>query len=105
MKINIFKIEKKPKKFKKQNFKVNSNLYWHLILLFVFVIILGSFAFGYYLFNNTSKEFSKYGEVTGSQKGTDEKAKVEKELNIFTDRQNQSLKILSSPAPVLDPSL
>jgi uncharacterized membrane protein YhaH (DUF805 family) len=102
MQINIFK---KKKNFKKSNTRINRKFYWNLILGIVLLLVLGSFVFSFYLFNQVNQEFISSSENTTGRVGQENKDKIEKVLQYFADRDKKSTQIISSPAPVIDPSL
>ncbi|MFA6077083.1 MAG: hypothetical protein WC735_03345 [Candidatus Paceibacterota bacterium] len=104
MKIKFLKKEKSFKK-KKENLLLNINFYWQLAVLFIFVVILLSSFFGYYLFTQTNKELVLSTVDVIPEVETVKKERIEKVLEYFSRREQKSDKILNSPAPVIDPSL
>jgi hypothetical protein len=101
MKIEFFK---KENDFKKKDFTFNPNLYWELILLVTFVLIASSFFFGRYLFEQVNQVSSTPQTNDASQVPTVDKNRVQKVLNYFSERQQESTEILNKPASVVDPS-
>ena len=104
MQIQIFK-KQKTKKIKKENFKINVDFYWKLILSMAFLLIMVSFVFGFYLFRQINKE-----QILSTSGGSDtaltmEKKRIEKVLEYFSEREKKSADILNSPSSVVDPSL
>lgn len=104
MEIKFFKKGKNFKK-EKENLWLNVNFYWKLAVYFMFVVILLSSFFGYYLFKQTSKEPVLSTSSDDGQVETLKKERVEKILEYFSIRKQKSDQILYSPAPVIDPSL
>ncbi len=104
MKIKFFKKEKNFKK-EKASLWSNINLYWKLTVLFMFVVVLLSFFFGYNLFRRISKEPVLSTDDIGGQVETVKKERIEKVLEYFSLRKQKSTQILNSPAPIVDPSL
>ena len=102
MKIKIFK---KENDFNKKDFTFNPNLYWKLVLLVTFMLMVLSFFFGRYLFEQVNQVSSTPQANDNGQVPTVEKNRVEKVLNYFSAREQKSNEILSSPSPVVDPSL
>jgi len=101
MQIKFFKIKKS---FKKHGLTFKPDFYWQLIVLTVFILVLASFLFGYYLFMQINKESVLSIESIGRQE-TIKKERLKKVLEYFSLREKKSIKILNSPAPVVDPSL
>ena len=102
MKIDFFK---KENNFKKKEFAFKPNFYWKFTLLgTLLMVILVSF-FGYYLFEQINKEFVLPTISDNGQVPTINTDRIEKVLNIFSERETKSNQILNSPAPVVDPSL
>ena len=95
---------KKKKNFKKKNLELSPSFYWKLIVLLVFILILASFTFGYYLFNKTREE-SVLTPGNLNRKQIIEKGRIEKVLGYFSLRQKKSIEILNSPTSIVDPSL
>jgi hypothetical protein len=102
MKINFFK---KENNFKKKEFAFKPNLYWKFTLLGTLIIMILSFFFGYYLFEQINREFVLPTATDNGQIPTINTDRIEKVLNIFSEREIKSNQILNSPAPVVDPSL
>jgi magnesium-transporting ATPase (P-type) len=101
MKINFFKTKKN---FKKKNLDLNSNFYWKIIVGTVFLLVLSSFVFGYYTFLGVKEDSISSGE-TFLKKRSIEKERLEKVLEYFSLREKKSVEILSSPTPIVDPSI
>lgn len=98
-------IPKFKKSFKKESFSVNPNTYFRYVIIISFAVILVGFGFGFYSF----KEFgSDSSSTTNNYEKTIElskKEKIKKVLEYFSERENKSIEIVNSPAPVTDPSL
>ncbi len=101
MQIKFFK---KEKSFKKEDLKVNLNLYWQCAVGGAAVIILLSFLFGYSTFTGLNDDTNTYAGVSDSVP-TVSNDRIEKDLNYFSDRAQESTDIINSPSPVADPSL
>jgi hypothetical protein len=99
------KILKKEKKFKKGGFHTNPNISWEIVLGVAAFIILILAIFGFYLFQNISRE-STLPIADGEKQiliiNTD---RMEKALNYFSEREKKSAEILNFPVPIVDPSL
>lgn len=104
---NMIKFFKKEKNFKKEreSLWLNMNFYWQLTVFFMFVVILLSFFFGYYLFAKINKEPALSMDNDISRVEIVKKGRIEKVLEYFSLRKQKSNQILISPAPVADPSL
>lgn len=102
MKIKFFK---KEKNFKKEDFKLNPNIFWKSSVFMVFLVIIFSAFFGYFLFLQISKETALGVNSPGSQIETIKKERIDKVLEYFSARKQKSNKILNSPSPIIDPSL
>ena len=102
MKINFFK---KKNNFKKKSFEINPNFYWEITVLVILIVIVAFFVFGYCLFVNTNQEFVLSTVSGAGQVGTVNKDRIEKVLNLFSERAQTSTEILSSGVPVVDPSI
>ena len=100
MEIKFFK---KQKSFKKHASGLKPSFFWKLIVYLAFILIIGSFVFGYYLFTQINKE-SVLPEVSSSR-GIIKKEQLKKVLDYFEARKIKSVEILNSPSPVVDPSL
>lgn len=105
MKITKIKFFKIKKSYKKENFKVNPNIYWEILVIFSLLAIIVSFIFAYNLFIQTNKEDSGTTENNSGKVGNTEKERIKNALDYFSQREKKSMEILNSPAPVVDPSL
>ncbi|MCC7160492.1 hypothetical protein IT399_02120 [Candidatus Nomurabacteria bacterium] len=102
MKINFFT---KKNSFKKRDFNFNTSFYWKIAVISGFLMIILVFFFGYNLFVQINKETILPDSSAGGQSPTVNKEKLEKVLNIFSGKEEKSLQIINSRAPVVDPSL
>ena len=104
MKIKFFTKEKKFGKEKESPW-LNMNFYWNIAVCFLFIVILLSSFFGYYLFSRTNKESVGKSSNNSSQIQTIQKERIDKVLEYFSVREQKSSQILYSPSPIIDPSL
>lgn len=104
MQIKFFKKEKNFKK-DKESLWLNINLCWKLAVGFMFLVLLLSFLFGYYLFRQISQEPLASSKDTSSKVETASKERINRVLKYFSAREQKSNKILNYPASVVDPSL
>jgi len=102
MKINFFK---KENSFKKKDFTSRPNFYWKIVLFSTAIMILLSFVFSYHLFGQINQEPVLSFTNEDGKLGTINKDRILKVLNYFSEREKNSVEILNSPAPVVDPSL
>ena len=101
-----FQFPKKKKDFfKKDESQIKSEFFWKIILYLTFAIILVSFVFGFNLFSQINKEPVISSTGISLQLNTARKDRIEKVLNIFSEREKKSSAILSSPSAIVDPSL
>lgn len=102
MKIKIPKIKKN---FKKGSSVININFYWDMILLIAFCVILFAFILGFLVFRRVNTEIGFSAENTGKEIRTFKKERLDQVLGYFVEREAKSKTILSSPSPIVDPSL
>ena len=101
MKINFFK---KKNNFKKKSSTPNPDFFWKIVIFSIFVVMLISFFFGYYVFVQTNKEVMPPVVKDNGQVPTVNKNRIINVLNFFSTREQKSSQILITPAPVVDPS-
>jgi hypothetical protein len=102
MKIDFFK---KENNFKKKNSALGPNFYWEIIVFITIIILVSSFFFAYSFFQQINKEYPLLTIYDSGQVPNVDKVRIENVLNYFSDREQKTKEILSSPAPVVDPSL
>ena len=103
--INInLDILKRKKKFGKKNTEPNPEVYWAMILFLSFGLILASFVFGSLLFSDINTE-DPAASPDGGKLGKISQKRIDARLKVYEERQNTSQEIISSPSPVVDPSL
>lgn len=107
MKLDLKFLESfKPKKtFKKENLQVSASKYWSFILIFFFVMLLGSLIFGYITFENLNKDFkdNREGEIKNSS--LSQKNQILKVLEYFEIKETNTRDIIEKGVTVVDPSL
>jgi hypothetical protein len=103
MKINFLKF-KKEKVFKKENFDINVNFYWKILLYISLAFIVFAFVFGSYLFLTINKDFVLPDTQKSRQVEKINQIRIKNILNYFIDKETRSTIILNSPSPVVDPS-
>jgi hypothetical protein len=102
MKIKFFKIKKD---YKKENYEVNFNTYWKIIVIFSFLALVASFIFAFNFFTQTNKEGDlTFGKNSGEISNT-EKERVKNAIDYFSEKEKKSIEILNSLPAVIDPSL
>ena len=104
MKINFLKF-KKEKHFEKENFKINPNIFWRIILGVFLLLVLAVSFFGFYLFTQSNKEADVPSENVGGPAAKARKDRIDSILKYFDERGKTSNDILSLPSEVVDPSL
>lgn len=105
MKITKIKFFKIKKSYKKENFKVNPNIYWEILVIFSLLAIIISFIFSYNLFIQTNKNNVGILKNDNGKTVNTEKERIKNALDYFSQREKKSTEILNSPVPVVDPSL
>lgn len=96
---------KKEKILKKDNYQLNADFYWRIILYIALVLIIGSMAFGFMLFQKTNQALELTSEYGTSNPVVVKKERIEKVLEIFSERKSKTMQIITYPAEVVDPSL
>jgi hypothetical protein len=99
------KFIKKDRSFKGGSFWSNINIYWKVAVGVMFVAVLVCIVFGYNFFIKINEEFVVSEPGISGQSDAVRKEKIKKVLDYFSIRKQQSNQIISSPAPVIDPSL
>ena len=102
MKIKIPKIKKN---YKKENFEINPNLYWRLIVSIFFVLTILSFVFGISIYKQITKGDTIISGNGSKKVEQEKKVRINKVLEYFSEREKKSAEIIQSPLPVVDPSL
>jgi hypothetical protein len=102
MKIKIPKIKKS---YKKENFKINPNIYWKVVVILFLVTLIVIFFFAYDLFSKINKENNDMLNNNSTKIEKEKKEKINKVLDYFYEREKKSNDILNSPSAVVDPSL
>lgn len=100
----MIKFPKIKKSFKKKSTEPNPHFYWKLVVFIFFLIILGSFIFGYYTFLQVKDESTSFIENINKKRPI-KTERLKNVLEYFSLREEKSAEILNSPAPVVDPSL
>lgn len=101
MKLN-FKLKKS---FKKESFSVNPNTYFRFVVAIAFGVVLVGFGLGFYTFKEFGTESIEKVYKSNDSVELSKKEKIEKVLEYFSVREQKSVEIINSPAPVVDPSL
>ena len=99
------KILKIKKTYKKKRPIICPSTGWKIILFFSFFLILLSCYFGFVLFKQIDKDFVVSVEEVEGQIKIVKKEKIQKTLEIFSERENKSAEIIVLPAPITDPSI
>lgn len=102
MKLNF---PKKEKHFKKENFCINKNIYWNILLFMFLISIITIIVFGYVFFKNTNTDMEIKGEDNIKTNEENRKIKIDKVLNYFKGKEIESFKIINNSSGVVDPSL
>lgn len=104
LKLNL-NFNKKEKVLKKDNYQLNADFFWKIILYTSFLIILCALVFGFVLFTKTSEGLDLKPEFSSGGTVVVKKERIQKTLEIFSERKNKSMKIINFPSSVVDPSL
>ena len=97
--------KKKDNIIKKENYQPNAEKYWKTILGISFVLIIGSFVFGYILFKKTTNDFDANLNLIKDNSAVLRKERIDKALDGFSEKKSKTMEVLSYPAGVVDPSL
>lgn len=105
MNIDFLKKLKSTPKIKKEKFDVKAGTYWKFVIFFFFVLILGAFGFGYYLFESVNKIDEDINTNTNLSNESIQEERLNDTLNYFTKREEKFNAVIAKPAPIIDPSL
>ncbi|MBY0376468.1 hypothetical protein K2P96_00645 [Patescibacteria group bacterium] len=103
MKLEFFK--KKAKVFKKGGFHTNPDVAWEIVVYLALALIIAVLAYSIFFFRDIDKGFSVPDTDVTEQSKAVGKDRIDKVLKFFSDREDKTNQILSSPAPFVDPSL
>ncbi len=103
MKLNLNFLKKK-KSFKKGGLHISPDVYWSIIQLSSLVLILGAFAFSFYLFKQINDGLASSALNTTNPTNSISKDRLEKVLQYFDDKNTISIQTINSPSLVVDPS-
>ncbi len=80
--------------------------HWRIILYTLSILVIVSFALGFYLFIEQDREINSIStEDAASPLNNVNMKHIQKVLDIFSEREKKSAEILSAQAPVTDPSI
>lgn len=96
---------KRKKVFKKGGSVGNPNIYWNLILLFVFVFFVFHVVAGYLLFRGVNAKTSLPANDSATDAALPPRERIENALQYFREKENKSNQTINSPSPIIDPSL
>ncbi len=99
-----FKREEHYKK-KKEDVQSTMHLYWEVAVCFMGVVTLLALLLGYFLFMSINQEPAAQSANSNSSHDTIKKDRLDKVLQYFSTKAQNSIQILNSPAPVTDPSV
>ncbi len=104
MKIKLFK---KTNKFSHSSWtKLHPGLHWRIALYGFFTLVVASFAFGFYLFIKEDKAINSLSfDDTKAAVDTVSRDRIQKVLNLFSEREKKSAEIISNPPTFSDPSI
>ena len=96
---------KKKKVFVKNKRQPNANMYWAVIFYSGFVLTVAVFIFGFVLFQKVNQEEAVSLEKDMRQLEKIHKARIDKRLEVFREREKISNQIFNSSNTIVDPSL
>ncbi|MEX2052081.1 MAG: hypothetical protein WD991_00075 [Candidatus Paceibacterota bacterium] len=99
------KFSKKKKILHKGTVHINPDIYWQMICLSALTLAVLGCVFGFYLFTKVNKDFISLGEEDANTAEKVKKERLDSALEYFQERKERSSDILSSPSPIVDPSL
>jgi len=104
--LEIFKFKRKKNFAKRRGgLLMNINFYWKLSITIVFIIFVIFVFVGYDLFMKNSANSELVAGSIESQVRTIKKERIDNVLQYFSSKEKKSNNIISSPSPVVDPSL
>lgn len=98
------KIPKFKKGLKKGSSVIDPAIYWEAVLFVALVLVVFSLTFGFFFFRKVNKEVTLPSDSAGGVASVREE-KLSDILEYFNAREERSKEIVSSPAPIIDPSL
>lgn len=99
------KFFKTKKTFKKGGIHIDPEIFWNICLLIACILIAVFSIFGFQLFQKTSKELILPAPSVLSQTKAIDRDSIQRVLDYFSERDQQSAKIINFPSSVVDPSL
>lgn len=90
------------KNFKKRGVHAALVRGWEFVVLFTLLVSVVFLAFGFKLFIDTNRGLET--PPAGSDRKLVDRGRIDRALRIFSEREQRTAEILSSPAPVVDPS-
>ena len=104
MKLEIPKLFKKKRHFRKGGFHTNPNIGWQILVLFAFTAVVLSFILGGSLFLSASRQFQVPTLPDETREKLVDRARLDKALGYFSERAEKSRATITSPSQVVDPS-
>ena len=102
MDIKFLKIKKT---FRKGGLHINPDVFWNILQGTAFVLVISSFIFGFYLFYKIEKGFVLPTQSTDNKTQSIDMERINKILELFSQKKEKSTKITNSPSPIVDPSI
>lgn len=99
------KFLQKEKNLKKKEFSFNMFFYWKIVIFLFLIVLFFSAFFGVYLFWQVNKEVLPSENTEDKKDNLVKEERLEKILNIFSEREKKANEILNSGVNISDPSL
>ncbi len=96
---------KKKKKFKKHGDQPDPRIYWMIVFFVGFILTICAFVFGFYTFAGVNQEDLVLPTPPNKQLEKISKDRINKILSVFSEREENTNKILNEGVKVVDPSL
>lgn len=105
MNIDFLKKLKSTPKIKKEKFDVRAGAYWKFVIFFFFILILGAFGFGYYVFESVNETDENIKTNTNLSNESIQEERLNDVLKYFLQKEEKFNTVIVKPAPIIDPSL
>lgn len=103
--MNFLEKFKRKKVFRKESGQINANRYWDVLFFAFFILFFLAMFFGYLTFKNTNTEFVVDSTFNKDDAGINQKNKIKKVVDYFSEKEASSLEIINSEVLIIDPSL
>lgn len=102
MNINFLKSKKS---YKKQDYQIDPEMYWKVILYIALIIVTVFVVYDFSVFTEVNNDPAVSSVNINDQIEKNRKKRIESFLEYFSQREKKSDDISNSPSPVVDPSI